>query len=40
VAPTNVVGRGLIVHAQPDGYKSQPVGNVGARMVYAVIQKS
>jgi Cu-Zn family superoxide dismutase len=38
--PTSVVGRGLIVHANPDDYKSQPVGNAGARMACAVIQKS
>ena len=38
--PTSVVGRGLIVHAQPDDYKSQPVGNAGARMACAVIQNS
>ena len=38
--PTSVVGRGLIVHAQPDDYKSQPVGNAGSRMACAVIQKS
>ena len=37
--PTSVVGRGLIVHAQPDDYKSQPVGNAGARLACAVIQK-
>lgn len=37
--PTSVIGRGLIVHAQPDDYKSQPVGNAGARMACAVIQK-
>jgi Cu-Zn family superoxide dismutase len=34
-----VIGRGLIVHAQPDDYKSQPVGNAGARLACAVIQK-
>lgn len=38
--PTSVIGRGLIVHAQPDDYKSQPVGNAGARMACAVIQKN
>ena len=38
--PTSVVGRGLIVHAQPDDYKSQPVGNAGPRLACAVIQKS
>ena len=37
--PTSVVGRGLIVHAQPDDYKSQPVGNAGARLACAVIQQ-
>ena len=34
----SVVGRGLIVHLQPDDYRSQPVGNAGARMACAVIQ--
>lgn len=37
---TSIVGRGLIVHAQPDDYKSQPVGNAGARSACAVIQRS
>lgn len=36
--PNSVIGRGLIVHAQPDDYKSQPVGNAGARLACAVIQ--
>ncbi|MSQ63876.1 MAG: superoxide dismutase family protein [Betaproteobacteria bacterium] len=36
---TGIVGRGLIVHAQPDDYKSQPVGNAGARSACAVIQR-
>lgn len=36
--PASVVGRGLIVHLQPDDYRSQPVGNAGARMACAVIQ--
>jgi Cu-Zn family superoxide dismutase len=37
--PTGVIGRGLIVHAQPDDYKTQPTGNAGARVACGVIQK-
>jgi len=36
--PTSVVGKGLIVHAQPDDYKTQPTGNAGARVACAIIQ--
>lgn len=36
----SVVGRGLIVHVQPDDYRSQPVGNAGARMACAVIRRA
>ena len=35
----NVIGRGLIVHRDPDDYKTQPTGNSGPRMACAVISK-
>ena len=35
--PASVVGRGLIVHASPDDYKTQPTGNAGARLACGAI---
>ena len=35
---TNIVGRGLIVHADPDDFKTQPTGNAGARIACGVIR--
>jgi Cu-Zn family superoxide dismutase len=36
----DVVGRGLIVHRDPDDYRTQPTGNAGPRLACAVIQKT
>lgn len=34
---TNIIGRGMIVHRDPDDYKTQPTGNAGPRIACAVI---
>ena len=34
-----IVGRGVIVHAAPDDFKTQPTGNSGARMACGTIVK-
>jgi len=34
----DIVGKGLIVHKDPDDYKSQPAGNAGPRIACAVIK--
>jgi Cu-Zn family superoxide dismutase len=36
----DVVGKGLIVHRDPDDYKTQPTGNSGPRVACAAIVKS
>ena len=38
--PKNIIGRGLIVHQDPDDFKTQPTGNSGARVSCGVIGKS
>ena len=35
--PASILGRGLVVHAAPDDYKTQPTGNSGARIACGVI---
>ena len=36
--PASIIGRGLIVHADPDDWKTQPTGNAGARIACGVIK--
>ena len=36
----DVAGKGLIVHRDPDDYKTQPTGNAGPRLACAIIQMS
>jgi len=36
--PTSIIGRALVVHADPDDYKTQPTGNAGARLACGVIR--
>ena len=36
--PASIIGRAVIVHADPDDYKTQPTGNAGARIVCGVIR--
>ena len=37
---TDVIGKGLIVHRDPDDYQTQPTGNAGPRLACAVIVRS
>lgn len=36
----DLVGKGLIVHRDPDDFKTQPTGNAGPRIACGVIRKS
>jgi Cu-Zn family superoxide dismutase len=36
--PTDLVGHGLIVHKDPDDFRTQPTGNAGARVACGVIR--
>jgi len=35
--PNSITGRGVIVHAKPDDFKTQPTGNAGGRQACGVI---
>jgi len=37
---SDIVGKGLIVHRDPDDYRSQPAGNAGPRVACAVIART
>ncbi len=36
---SDILGKSVIVHAQPDDFKTQPTGNAGGRIACGVIQK-
>ena len=36
--PTSIIGRGVLVHADPDDYTTPPTGNAGARLACGVIR--
>ena len=38
--PNDILGKGLIVHKDPDDFKTQPTGNAGARLACGIIRKS
>jgi len=35
---SDIVGKSVVVHADPDDYRTQPAGNSGARIACGVIK--
>jgi Cu-Zn family superoxide dismutase len=38
--PANIIGRSVVVHANPDDFRTQPAGNSGARIACGVIRRT
>ncbi|OGA68355.1 MAG: superoxide dismutase [Betaproteobacteria bacterium RIFCSPLOWO2_12_FULL_65_14] len=38
--PASVVGKAVVIHRDPDDYKSQPAGNSGPRIACGVVQRT
>jgi len=38
--PAGIVGRSVVIHRDPDDYKSQPAGNSGPRLACGLIRSS
>jgi Cu-Zn family superoxide dismutase len=36
--PASIIGRSIIIHADPDDFRTQPTGNAGARIACGVIK--
>ncbi|WP_201260037.1 superoxide dismutase family protein [Tissierella sp. P1] len=38
--PEDIIGRSVIIHQNPDDYRTQPAGNSGKRIACGVIRPS
>lgn len=39
IKPRDIIGRSVLLHQNPDDYRSQPAGNAGKRMACGVIER-